>query len=244
MFSAIFLGCPASHFAELPPTNENGLSFQSSCSANCACTMKRFTPICGPDNNTNYFSPCFAGCQPNSLIQSTDGLNQYSMCGCIKGQGMATEAFFPYPLVYGLVADASCKLWESKCGKKGNCWVYDTDKFRIYMHGLTVTLYCMASLFDVFVIFMSKRIRNLYDEDEDREAKDIDKYTVQYGYPGLIWILIIIFSILNSILWKYFSDSSGDGVFDGLRYMVRTLTGQSVKRDRVDSYERQLQITR
>ena len=82
-------------------------------------------------------------------------------------------AFFPYPLVYGLVADASCKLWESKCGKKGNCWVYDTDKFRIYMHGLTIILYLCSTMFDVFVIFMYKRIKNLYD-DEDENREDMD----------------------------------------------------------------------
>ncbi|CAG2105079.1 unnamed protein product, partial [Medioppia subpectinata] len=232
MFGAFFLGCPPAQFATIPA---HTINFENTCNSNCACTTQRFMPICGPDNVTNYFSPCFAGCDSNSIIKSINGPNQYSSCGCIDrggGGGVATEgycptdcgnnfetyvtlfgisnlvgtlartgnaiigfrivdkvdksfmigvsgaihsifAFIPYPLVYGAVADASCKVWESKCGgERGNCWVYDTDLFRQYMHGLTIILYIIASLFDVLVVWFSARITNLYTDETDDQDFD------------------------------------------------------------------------
>ncbi|CAG2109750.1 unnamed protein product, partial [Medioppia subpectinata] len=60
MLSALFLGCPQSQFAG---THHNSrFDMQSMCNDNCFCSETKFQPICGPDNKTNYFSPCFAGC--------------------------------------------------------------------------------------------------------------------------------------------------------------------------------------
>ncbi|CAG2114152.1 unnamed protein product [Medioppia subpectinata] len=90
---------------------------------------------------------------------------------------MTCFAFIPYPLVYGAVADASCLIWESKCGHRGNCWAYDTYKFRRNLHGLTLGMYFIGSVFDVIVIFLSKRIKNLYnDEIEDQGLETQDNH--------------------------------------------------------------------
>lgn len=40
-------------------------------------------------------------------------------------------AFIPYPLLFGAITDSACIVWEKTCGKTGNCWVYDLDKFRL-----------------------------------------------------------------------------------------------------------------
>ncbi|KAG8186060.1 hypothetical protein JTE90_005413 [Oedothorax gibbosus] len=43
---------------------ENGsLILDGSCNMNCNCTRKSFTPVCGSDLKTVYFSPCYAGCE-------------------------------------------------------------------------------------------------------------------------------------------------------------------------------------
>ena len=76
------------------------------------------------------------------------------------------SAFIPGPLIYGAVTDAACLIWEEKCGQRGNCWVYDSNKFRNYLHGLTVGLYLTGSIFDIIVVFLSKRIKNLYNDLE------------------------------------------------------------------------------
>ncbi len=81
------------------------------------------------------------------------------------------QAFIPGPLIYGAVTDAACLIWEEWCGQRGNCWVYDSNKFRNYFHGLTLGLYFTGSVFDIIVIFLSKRIKNLYnDMESDKEV--------------------------------------------------------------------------
>ncbi|CAG2183072.1 unnamed protein product, partial [Oppiella nova] len=60
-------------------------------------------------------------------------------------------AYIPYPLVYGWVTNTACEVWESKCGKTGNCLVYDVDKFRYRFIGLTLGLYAVGSVFDIIV---------------------------------------------------------------------------------------------
>ena len=84
------------------------------------------------------------------------------------------SAFGPYSVVYGAVTDSACLIWEEKCGQKGNCWVYDTTKFRNLLHGLTLGLYIMGSVFDVIVVIMANRIKNLYDDPEE-DNNSVDK---------------------------------------------------------------------
>ena len=39
------------------------------CSEHCSCDPTAFTPICGSDGR-NYFSPCYAGCQLDTINNS------------------------------------------------------------------------------------------------------------------------------------------------------------------------------
>lgn len=64
------------------------------------------------------------------------------------------------------MTDSACLIWEEKCGHRGNCWVYESPKFRNLLHGLTLALYLTGSLFDIIVVILSKRIKNLYDDKE------------------------------------------------------------------------------
>ena len=47
----------------------------------------------------------------------------------------------PGPLIFGVLFDASCILWEEECGRRGNCLVYDSSKLGIYL--LSVALPCL-----------------------------------------------------------------------------------------------------
>ncbi|CAG2119158.1 unnamed protein product, partial [Medioppia subpectinata] len=87
---------------------------------------------------------------------------------------MAIFAFIPYPLIFGAITDSACMVWERTCGKRGNCWLYDTDKFKNYLHGSAFAFMMVGSLFDLGIIFMSKKIKNFYDEP-DKEIDDLDK---------------------------------------------------------------------
>ncbi|XP_054164677.1 solute carrier organic anion transporter family member 74D-like, partial [Oppia nitens] len=94
--AAMWLGCPQTQYSALPGStstiNYIGNTNYSSCLSNCACTGQTFHPICGPDNYTNYFSPCFAGCPSDSLIKMTNSSKKlYSGCECIGGE--ATDGY-------------------------------------------------------------------------------------------------------------------------------------------------------
>ncbi|CAG2108395.1 unnamed protein product [Medioppia subpectinata] len=182
IISAMFMGCPA--------TLSHGKLTNGHCNIGCECTTRVYQPVCGSDGITNYFSPCYAGCRapgPGQL-ESLDNCNCFpspdskaslgycpSQCPTFNSfagllsfgnfvGNLAKTAFIPYPLTYGSVTDAACMIWEESCGQRGNCWVYDPRKFRYYLHGLTLILLCLAAIFDLIVILLSDRIKNLYDD--------------------------------------------------------------------------------
>ncbi|XP_054164676.1 solute carrier organic anion transporter family member 74D-like [Oppia nitens] len=226
LFSGLFLGCPNTQFDALPTSANNRLP--GSCNENCLCPSQNFRPLCGPDNYTTYFSPCFAGCPAQTPLKSSDGKNLYMDCNCVNGAategycdahcgnnfeiyvtmstiagiigqltrigntfvslrivapsektfavGFATALFslftwIPYPLVYGAVTNTACMVWEQKCGKTGNCLVYDTDKFRKRLLGMSIGLIFVGSVLDLAVVFLSSRIKHLYVEDEDIDTE-------------------------------------------------------------------------
>ena len=78
-------------------------------------------------------------------------------------------AFIPYPLIFGAITDSACMVWEKACGKKGNCWLYDQDKFRYYLHGSAFAFMMVGTCLDIGVIALSSRLKNFYDEDEEKE---------------------------------------------------------------------------
>lgn len=81
-------------------------------------------------------------------------------------------AFIPYPLIYGAILDHSCLVWEEKCGRQGNCWVYDADKLRYSLHLTTVAFLAVAGLCYIGIAFISGRITRFYEDDLAEEEKD------------------------------------------------------------------------
>ena len=80
----------------------------------------------------------------------------------------------PYPLIFGAIVDSTCKIWENTCGKKGNCWLYDIDKFRVYFHGASLAFLTVGTLFGIMVVFYADSMTNFYDDDEDEIENKAD----------------------------------------------------------------------
>lgn len=68
--------------------------FNSSCNANCSCSLDLYNPICGVDN-IMYYSPCHAGCSGSIQVHSgesdkvvnstnTPSMTAYTQCSCIS----------------------------------------------------------------------------------------------------------------------------------------------------------------
>ncbi|KFM75768.1 Solute carrier organic anion transporter family member 5A1, partial [Stegodyphus mimosarum] len=84
------------------------------------------------------------------------------------GSVLAMFAFIPYPLIYGALTDSTCLVWEESCSKTGNCWLYDSDKFRFYLHGMSMLLISIGICFDVVVFLLSDRMSNFYGEEDEK----------------------------------------------------------------------------
>ncbi|XP_063604190.1 solute carrier organic anion transporter family member 74D-like [Penaeus indicus] len=76
----------------------------------------------------------------------------------------------PGPIIMGAVIDSTCLLWDMSCGKRGNCWLYDSDTFRLAIH-LIPAVFTFISVFGDIIVFYYSRQLDLYGE-RDNEIKE------------------------------------------------------------------------
>ncbi|XP_035215008.1 solute carrier organic anion transporter family member 74D-like [Stegodyphus dumicola] len=240
LIACMCITCPLYQMTGTSSVGTLQFDLQNECNADCLCTTKMYTPICGPDGKSTYFSPCYAGC---SAYNKTGEKEIFTDCKCVHNDdgeitvGDATKnycnfecqwlitfvvvlsagkllastasvanalvtlrcvdpedkslalgalsavfsllAFIPYPLIYGSLTDASCLVWE-ECGKRGSCWIYDSDKFRFLLHGVSAAFVFLGCLTDIMVCVLSSRLKNLYDDEDDgnTEKQSVDETDV------------------------------------------------------------------
>uniref|UniRef100_A0A1E1XJ76 Solute carrier organic anion transporter family member n=1 Tax=Amblyomma aureolatum TaxID=187763 RepID=A0A1E1XJ76_9ACAR len=183
-FSACFAGCPTS------VSNHTGFD-------ECLCLqsepgMNRFTQ--GSVTNGKCDQDCFDAMVIFAavvfVIQVGLGTTHVGstliMLRCIEPRDkslslltlsalMNAFAFIPYPLIYGALTDASCIVWEDRCGERGSCWLYDLKKLRYLIHGVTTALLVAGCVLQACMAYHCKRIQNFYDDEEDADAKRGEK---------------------------------------------------------------------
>lgn len=64
----------------------------------------------------------------------------------------------PCPIVYGVVVDSACLVWEYACGERGACWLYDSNDFRKFFHGTTGALLLLGFFVDLVVWHKARKI--------------------------------------------------------------------------------------
>ncbi|KAG8187154.1 hypothetical protein JTE90_020032 [Oedothorax gibbosus] len=98
------------------------------------------------------------------LLRSIDPQDKSVALGIFETM-ISAFGFIPFPMVFGSLVDSACLVWETTCGKTGNCWFYDVSKFNYLLHGASA-LFSALSAACLFVVFLlSARLRNLYEED-------------------------------------------------------------------------------
>ncbi|XP_042874771.1 solute carrier organic anion transporter family member 74D-like isoform X2 [Penaeus japonicus] len=71
------------------------------------------------------------------------------------------------PVIMGAIIDSACLVWDTSCGKTGNCWLYDSDKFRTIIHLVPAVLVFVSVLGDLVVFYYSRQM-DLYGDREDQ----------------------------------------------------------------------------
>ncbi|XP_019639953.1 PREDICTED: LOW QUALITY PROTEIN: solute carrier organic anion transporter family member 3A1-like [Branchiostoma belcheri] len=76
-------------------------------------------------------------------------------------QNLFTEllAAIPAPIYFGVAIDNACLLWQSVCGSRGACWVYDTASFRNIFIGMVTGIKGLTIIFLVISLFFAHRGR-------------------------------------------------------------------------------------
>nr|CAD7260665.1 unnamed protein product [Timema shepardi] len=90
-------------------------------------------------------------------------LSQYKLEAC--------ELKIPLVGACNQQADSSCLLWDASCGEKGNCWLYQKDKFRIYMNVTAAVLTSLGVILDIKVWHLGKTL-DLYGDTDEHSSDD------------------------------------------------------------------------
>lgn len=85
-------------------------------------------------------------------------------------------ALIPGPIIYGRIIDNTCLLWNYKCGRRGNCQLYDPIMFRYYLHSTSAIFIFFAASFDLLVWFHSKNLKLYGDDEPKKDQKVREKY--------------------------------------------------------------------
>ncbi|KAK6182182.1 hypothetical protein SNE40_009920 [Patella caerulea] len=65
--------------------------------------------------------------------------------------------WLPAPIVYGLVIDGTCRVWNMVDGKQGSCQLYYLDQLRARFLGLESVLKLFSLFFYLVILFLSRR---------------------------------------------------------------------------------------
>lgn len=75
-------------------------------------------------------------------------------------------ALIPAPIIFGRIIDFTCLIWNHKCGRQGNCLLYDPVKFRYYIHAASAIFLAIGVCFD-FMIWYYGRDMDLYGDSSE-----------------------------------------------------------------------------
>ncbi|XP_023221313.1 solute carrier organic anion transporter family member 4C1-like [Centruroides sculpturatus] len=95
-------------------------------------------------------------------------------------------AFIFYLLIFGSITDSTCLIWKEECSRVGNCWFYDFDKFRYYLHAISASLILIGVIFDLAVYFMSEK-GGFYNVSNDLPPVDLSKLPIENEEEDVIY---------------------------------------------------------
>uniref|UniRef100_A0A7E4V5K6 Solute carrier organic anion transporter family member n=1 Tax=Panagrellus redivivus TaxID=6233 RepID=A0A7E4V5K6_PANRE len=103
---------------------------------------------------------------PPTLRSISLGLQGFmvSLCGTL-----------PSTILWGVVVDSACLVWEKSCGRIGACTIYDPEKLRFRMHTTYALIRIISCLTDLYVWYHAEGLNILDEEDEDKPQSEVEK---------------------------------------------------------------------
>lgn len=83
--------------------------------------------------------------------------------------------FIPGPIIAGRIIDSACLIWNIKCGRSGNCLLYDPIKFRYYLHMFSAICIMIAVSIQCFIWYYGRNIDLYSDINETKKSKPSGK---------------------------------------------------------------------
>nr|XP_042910036.1 solute carrier organic anion transporter family member 74D-like [Parasteatoda tepidariorum] len=108
------------------------------------------------------------------FLRCVDPADKSAALGALSGV-YSILAFIPYPILFGALSDSCCLVWEHSCGKTGNCWIYDIEKFRYMLHGVSAIFIFLGSCTDIVVWYLSPRLKNIYSDEETHNGDHLEE---------------------------------------------------------------------
>ncbi|CAH1248317.1 SLCO3A1 [Branchiostoma lanceolatum] len=81
--------------------------------------------------------------------------------------------FIPSPIYFGALIDSTCLLWNTTCGRRGSCILYDLERNRYYFFGLMVMLRMCSILFELVAAHLFKKREESDPKDKKVTSGDI-----------------------------------------------------------------------
>ncbi len=97
--------------------------------------------------------------------KDSEGNSHLSLEVCFVISPSSLLGFIPGPVVFGSLIDSTCLVWQTSCGERGACALYDNHDFRYKLHAATAVFKCVAVFF-YFVMFVILWKRRYYYEEE------------------------------------------------------------------------------
>lgn len=83
-------------------------------------------------------------------------------------------ALIPGPIIFGHIIDNTCLIWKNKCGRQGNCLLYDPVKFRYFLHLTSAAFISISAFFNILIWYYGRDL-DLYGDSNDEKSIVIEK---------------------------------------------------------------------
>ncbi|KAJ8044884.1 Solute carrier organic anion transporter family member 5A1 [Holothuria leucospilota] len=158
---------------------DDGFAFPEACSTGCDNMWIVYISV-----NMLYFTFITFAANPTLMLQIrvVEERDRSVMMG-ISNVFMKVFGFIPGPIYFGATIEKACLLFQTSCGKTGNCILYDLPRLRLYFYGLVSCLRAIDLIFVSLVFCSVWFFKKKVTEYKGMELRD--KKVTEDGQPGL-----------------------------------------------------------